>query len=80
MKFFARVGVTLKEISINFVNFLTDLLRQRVFCMMYVGMANVIELMSVKRPAREKVWAFQDGILSRSLSMMKLYALLSLLL
>ena len=80
MKFFARVGVTLKEISINFVNFLADLLRQRVFCMMYVGMANVIELMSVRRPAREKVWAFQDGILSRSLSMMKLYALLSLLL
>lgn len=80
MKFFARVGVTLKEISINFVNFRADLLRQRVFCMMYVGMANVIELMSVRRPAREKVWAFQDGILSRSLSMMKLYALLSLLL
>lgn len=80
MKFFARVGVTLKEISINFVNFLADLLRQRVFCMMYVGMANVIELMSVRRLAREKVWAFQDGILSRSLSMMKLYALLSLLL
>ena len=80
MKFFARVGVTLKEISINFVNFLADLLRQRVFCMMYVGMANVIELMSVRRPAREKVWAFQDGILSRSLLMMKLYAILSLLL
>lgn len=80
MKFFARVGVTLKEISINFVNFRADLLRQRVFCMMYVEMANVIELMSVRRPAREKVWAFQDGILSRSLSMMKLYALLSLLL
>lgn len=80
MKFFARVGVTLKEISINFVNFRADLLRQRVFCMMYVGMANVIELMSVRRPAREKVWAFQDGILSRSLSMMKLYAFLSLLL
>lgn len=80
MKFFARVGVTLKEISINFVNFRADLLRQRVFCMMYVGMANVIELMSVRRPAREKVWAFQDGILSRSLLMMKLYALLSLLL
>ena len=80
MKFFARVGVTLKEISINFVNFHADLLRQRVFCMMYVGMANVIELMSVRRPAREKVWAFQDGILSRSLLMMKLYALLSLLL
>ena len=80
MKFFARVGVTLKEISINFVNFRADLLRQRVFCMMYVGMANVIELMSVRRPTREKVWAFQDGILSRSLSMMKLYALLSLLL
>ena len=39
-------------------------------------MADVTELIRVRRPARERLFDFQDANLSRSLSMMKLYALL----
>jgi len=44
--------------------------------MMWMGKAAVIELIRVRRLAKERVFAFQLANLARSLSMMKLYSLL----
>ena len=46
-----------------------------VFCIMYEGMAVVTAEIRVRRPARERVEAFQLASLERSLSMRKLKAL-----
>nr|POF04795.1 hypothetical protein CFP56_71982 [Quercus suber] len=46
---------------------------------MYMGMAEVMELMRVRQPTSQRVFAFQEAILLRILSMIKLKALLSLL-
>ena len=68
MELFLGVKVTPQEVTVQLVNFFTNLGKEKV---MWVGMAVVTELIRVRRSAMERKFAFQLASLSLNLLMMK---------
>lgn len=76
MELFLGVKVAPQEVTVQLVNFFTNLGREKV---MWVGMVVVTELIRVRRLAMERKFAFQLASLSLNLLMMKSEDLIFLL-